>query len=100
MPSTSACRNVHPTVIQVARGRRLATGKEYAVKILDKRHISHKDKLPVALAEKNALVQLGGGANGHPGIVRLHFIFHDEYSLCELISVIFFCELHLSVSAM
>jgi 3-phosphoinositide dependent protein kinase-1 len=83
---------IDPAVNQVVRGIHLATGKEYAVKILDKGHLFRKQKLPVALAEKNTLVRLASvqhGANGHPGIVRLHFTFHDEYSLCEQTRYVF-----------
>lgn len=56
-----------------------ATGKEYAVKILDKSHLARHNKLQTALAEKNTLVRLGAG---HPGFVKLHWTFQDEYSLC------------------
>lgn len=38
-----------------------------------------KQKMNVALVEKNALVRL---AAGHPGIVRLHYTFQDNWSLC------------------
>lgn len=62
------------------RAKYLATGKEYAIKILDKGHLLRHDKLKTALAEKNALVRLG---TGHPGIVRLSWAFQDEWSLCE-----------------
>ena len=56
------------------------TQQEYAIKILDKGHLRRNGKLPTALAEKNTLVRLGAG---HPGIVRLHWTFQDEWSLCE-----------------
>lgn len=56
-----------------------ATQNEYAIKILDKSHLRRNGKLPTALAEKNTLVRLGAG---HPGIVRLHWAFQDEWSLC------------------
>lgn len=58
----------------------LATGQEYAIKILDKGHLKRYGKMETALAEKNTLVRLG---SGHPGIVRLHSTFQDEWSLCE-----------------
>lgn len=57
-----------------------ATGQEYAIKILDKGHLKRYKKTETALAEKNTLVRLG---SGHPGIVRLHWTFQDEWSLCE-----------------
>jgi hypothetical protein len=65
---------------KVMHGTHRATGKEYAVKILDKSHLFRHNKLPTALAEKNTLVRLGAG---HPGFVKLHWTFQDEYSLCE-----------------
>ncbi|TDL22557.1 kinase-like protein [Rickenella mellea] len=54
------------------------TDQEYAIKILDKSHLVRKHKTEVALLEKNVLARLGPG---HPGIVRLHWTFTDEWSL-------------------
>ncbi|KAI0342133.1 kinase-like protein [Trametopsis cervina] len=54
------------------------TGKEYAIKVLDKGHLKRNNKLATALAEKNTLVRLGAG---HPGIVHLHWTFQDDWSL-------------------
>ncbi|OJA15627.1 hypothetical protein AZE42_12019 [Rhizopogon vesiculosus] len=51
---------------------------EYAIKILDKNHLTRKEKMLVALAGKNVLVRLGAG---HPGIIHLHWTFQDEWSL-------------------
>lgn len=65
---------------KVVRAIYLVTEQEYAIKILDKGHLKRHNKLQTALAEKNTLVRLG---SGHPGIVRLHWAFHDEWSLCE-----------------
>jgi len=48
--------------------------------VLDKGHLKRNNKLQTALAEKNTLVRLG---SGHPGIVRLHWAFQDEWSLCK-----------------
>jgi len=62
----------------VKRATHLATGQEYAIKILDKGHLKRYNKMETALAEKNTLVRLG---SGHPGIVRLHSTFQDEWSL-------------------
>lgn len=64
---------------QVVHATYPPTGQEYAIKILDKSHLFRYNKLQIALAEKNTLVRLGAG---HPGIVRLHWAFHDEWSLC------------------
>jgi 3-phosphoinositide dependent protein kinase-1 len=66
---------------KVMRGTYLRTGQQYAIKVLDKGHLKRKQKMDTALAEKNALVTLGAG---HPGIVRLYYAFHDEWSLCKL----------------
>ncbi|KAH7888305.1 kinase-like protein [Phlebopus sp. FC_14] len=62
----------------VMRARYARTGQEYAIKILDKNHLIRKEKMPVALAEKNTLVKLGAG---HPGIIHLHSTFQDDWSL-------------------
>ncbi|KAG2112420.1 kinase-like protein [Suillus clintonianus] len=62
----------------VMRARYIRTGQEYAIKILDKNHLIRKDKMLVAIAEKNVLVKLGAG---HPGIIHLHWTFQDEWSL-------------------
>lgn len=56
------------------------TKHEYAIKVLDKGHLARNNKLQTALSEKNTLVRLGAG---HPGIVKLHWTFQDEYSLCQ-----------------
>ncbi|KAG1745389.1 kinase-like protein [Suillus paluster] len=62
----------------VMRAQYIRTGQEYAIKILDKNHLIRKEKMLVALAEKNVLVKLGAG---HPGIIHLHWTFQDEWSL-------------------
>ena len=61
-------------------GTHISTRQEYAIKVLDKGHLKRNNKLQTALAEKNTLVRLG---SGHPGIVRLHWAFQDDWSLCE-----------------
>ena len=65
-------------VIKVMLAKHRTTQQEYAIKILDKGHLRRNGKLPTALAEKNTLVRLGAG---HPGIVRLHWAFQDDWSL-------------------
>ncbi|KAH0827309.1 kinase-like protein [Lanmaoa asiatica] len=62
----------------VMRARYARSGQEYAIKILDKNHLIRKEKMLVALAEKNTLVKLGAG---HPGIIHLHWTFQDDWSL-------------------
>lgn len=64
------------STVMLARHR--ATGREYAIKVLDKGHLKRNNKLATALAEKNTLVRLGAE---HPGIVHLHWTFQDEWSL-------------------
>ena len=53
------------------------TLKEYAIKILDKRHIIKEKKVKYVNIEKDTLNRL----TDHPGIVRLYYTFQDEQSL-------------------
>ncbi|KAK9448362.1 kinase-like domain-containing protein [Limtongia smithiae] len=53
------------------------TLREYAIKILDKRHIIKEKKVKYVNVEKYTLNRLGN----HPGIVRLYYTFQDERSL-------------------
>ena len=53
------------------------TLREYAVKILDKRHIIKEKKVKYVNIEKDTLNRL----TDHPGIVRLYYTFQDERSL-------------------
>ncbi|KAJ5507719.1 hypothetical protein N7527_009862 [Penicillium freii] len=53
------------------------TLKEYAIKILDKRHIIKERKVKYVNIEKDTLNRL----TDHPGIVRLYYTFQDEQSL-------------------
>ncbi|ORY77776.1 kinase-like domain-containing protein [Protomyces lactucae-debilis] len=53
------------------------TLKEYAIKVLDKRHIIKEKKVKYVNIEKNTLFRLGD----HPGVVRLYYTFQDEASL-------------------
>ena len=53
------------------------TSKEYAVKILDKRHIIKEKKVKYVNIEKDALNRL----TDHPGVVRLYYTFQDQQSL-------------------
>ncbi|TFY58922.1 hypothetical protein EVJ58_g6111 [Rhodofomes roseus] len=73
------------------------TQQEYAIKILDKGHLRRNGKLPTALAEKNTLVRLGAG---HPGIVRLHWAFQDEWSLYFVLDLARNGELQSRISRM
>ncbi|KAH6888752.1 kinase-like domain-containing protein [Thelonectria olida] len=51
--------------------------KEYAIKVLEKRHIIKEKKIKYVNIEKNTLNRL----TEHPGIVRLYYTFQDETSL-------------------
>ncbi|KAF3766369.1 Pkinase-domain-containing protein [Cryphonectria parasitica EP155] len=51
--------------------------KEYAVKVLEKKHIIKEKKIKYVNIEKNTLNRL----TDHPGIVRLYYTFQDETSL-------------------
>ncbi|OJJ44283.1 hypothetical protein ASPZODRAFT_144856 [Penicilliopsis zonata CBS 506.65] len=53
------------------------TLKEYAIKILDKRHIIKEKKVKYVNIEKDTLNRL----TEHPGVVRLYYTFQDERSL-------------------
>ncbi|CAG7983521.1 unnamed protein product [Penicillium salamii] len=53
------------------------TLKEFAIKILDKRHIIKERKVKYVNIEKDTLNRL----TDHPGVVRLYYTFQDEQSL-------------------
>lgn len=53
------------------------TSREYAIKVLDKRHIIKEKKVKYVNIEKDTLNRL----TDHPGIVRLYYTFQDERSL-------------------
>lgn len=53
------------------------TLKEYAIKVLDKRHIIKEKKVKYVNIEKDTLNRL----TDHPGVVRLYYTFQDERSL-------------------
>ncbi|KAB8230524.1 PDPK1 family serine/threonine-protein kinase [Aspergillus alliaceus] len=61
----------------VVLGTDRQTLKEYAIKILDKRHIIKEKKVKYVNIEKDTLNRL----TEHPGIVRLYYTFQDERSL-------------------
>lgn len=73
------------------------TKHEYAIKVLDKGHLARNNKLQTALIEKNTLVRLGAG---HPGIVKLHWTFQDEYSLFFVLDLARNGELQSRISKM
>ncbi|KAF2864323.1 kinase-like protein [Piedraia hortae CBS 480.64] len=53
------------------------THKEYAIKVLDKRHIIKERKVKYVNIERDTLNRL----TDHPGIVRLYYTFQDDRSL-------------------
>ncbi|QVM08296.1 pkb-activating kinase-like protein [Coccidioides posadasii str. Silveira] len=61
----------------VVAGTDRQTLKEYAIKILDKRHIIKEKKVKYVNIEKDTLNRL----TEHPGVVRLYYTFQDENSL-------------------
>lgn len=59
------------------------TLREYAVKILDKKHIIKEKKIKYVNIEKDALNQL----IEHPGIIRLFYTFQDSSSLYYVLEI-------------
>ena len=59
------------------------TLKEYAIKVLDKRHIIKEKKVKYVNIEKDTLNRL----TSHPGVVRLYYTFQDERSLYFVLDV-------------
>jgi 3-phosphoinositide dependent protein kinase-1 len=57
------------------------TLKEYAIKVLEKKHIIKEKKIKYVNIEKNTLNRL----TEHPGIVRLYYTFQDEACLYYVI---------------
>ena len=59
------------------------TSKEYAIKVLDKRHIIKEKKVKYVNIEKDTLNRL----TDHPGVVKLYYTFQDERSLYFVLDV-------------
>lgn len=57
-------------------GRDKRTGKQYAVKRLDKAHIVKNNKVKYVMIERDAISRMN-----HPGIVKLYWTFKDNRSL-------------------
>ncbi len=53
------------------------TLNEYAIKVLDKKHIIKEKKVKYVNIERDTLNRL----TDHPGVVRLYYTFQDEFSL-------------------
>ncbi|GCC27271.1 3-phosphoinositide-dependent protein kinase 1-like [Chiloscyllium punctatum] len=60
----------------VVLAREQATGKEYAIKILEKRHIIKENKVPYVTRERDIMSRLD-----HPFFVKLYFTFQDDEKL-------------------
>ena len=60
----------------VVLAREIENGKEFAVKILDKRHLVKHDKVKCAGVEKDVLNRLN-----HPFVVKLFYTFQDNVNL-------------------
>jgi len=61
----------------VTHAREKSTGKEFAIKILNKKHIIKEKKVKYVNVEKAVLNKI----HNHPLIVRLYYTFQDSYSL-------------------
>jgi len=55
-----------------------AQGKEYAIKMLEKKHLVKEKKVKYATTERDILTQCN-----HPNIVKLFYTFKDEEHLCK-----------------
>ncbi|XP_042708927.1 putative 3-phosphoinositide-dependent protein kinase 2 isoform X3 [Chrysemys picta bellii] len=60
----------------VVLARELATSREYAIKILEKRHIIKENKVPYVTRERDVMSHLD-----HPFFVKLYFTFQDDEKL-------------------
>mmetsp|Transcript_21343 Transcript_21343/g.45423 ORF Transcript_21343/g.45423 Transcript_21343/m.45423 type:complete len:590 (-) Transcript_21343:39-1808(-) len=68
---------------RVLRARDRRDGKEYAVKIVEKRKVQAQGRRNSVQAEKAMLSSLD-----HPGIVRLHFALQDDWSLFFILELV------------
>ncbi|XP_078273909.1 3-phosphoinositide-dependent protein kinase 1-like isoform X1 [Rhinoraja longicauda] len=60
----------------VVLAREQTTSKEYAIKILEKRHIIKENKVPYVTRERDIMSRLD-----HPFFIKLYFTFQDEEKL-------------------
>ncbi|XP_040295298.1 3-phosphoinositide-dependent protein kinase 1 [Bufo bufo] len=60
----------------VVLAKEIATGREYAIKILQKRHIMKENKVPYVTRERDVMSRLD-----HPFFVKLYFTFQDVEKL-------------------
>lgn len=66
------------------------TGKEYAIKMMEKKRLIKEKKVKYATTERDILMKCGN----HPNIVKLYYTFKDETYLCKLDShfLLFICN--------
>ncbi|KAF8315913.1 kinase-like protein [Clavulina sp. PMI_390] len=62
------------------------TGQMYAVKVIDKYHLTRFNKVKYAYVEKDSLARLSTA--GHPGVVRLNWAFSDANSLYFVLDLV------------
>ncbi|XP_078521069.1 3-phosphoinositide-dependent protein kinase 1 isoform X2 [Lissotriton helveticus] len=60
----------------VVLAKELSTSREYAIKILEKRHIIKENKVPYVTRERDVMSRLD-----HPFFVKLYFTFQDDEKL-------------------
>ncbi|KAM9554718.1 3-phosphoinositide-dependent protein kinase 1 isoform 3-T3 [Guaruba guarouba] len=60
----------------VVLARELSSSREYAIKILEKRHIIKENKVPYVTRERDVMSRLD-----HPFFVKLYFTFQDDEKL-------------------
>ena len=59
--------------------KEVETGTEFAIKVLEKRHIMREKKSQYVMREKEILMKMN-----HPFIIRLFYTFQDSDRLCIL----------------
>ncbi|KAF7347173.1 Protein kinase domain-containing protein [Mycena venus] len=59
------------------------TGREYAIKIVNKKPLIRAQEVEMAFTERKALIRL----RAHPGIVSLYYAFQDDWSLYFVIDL-------------
>ncbi|KAI8492692.1 3-phosphoinositide dependent protein kinase-1 [Branchiostoma belcheri] len=74
-------------MFQVVLAKDVNTGKEYAIKILEKRHIIREKKVPYVTREKDVLSRLN-----HPFFVKLYFTFQDTEKLSSSTTLLLHIE--------
>mmetsp|Transcript_109726 Transcript_109726/g.321180 ORF Transcript_109726/g.321180 Transcript_109726/m.321180 type:complete len:578 (-) Transcript_109726:205-1938(-) len=70
-------------------------GKDYAVKIVEKKQVQLQGRKSSVMVEKAMLSSLD-----HPGVVRLHFAFQDDWSLYFVLELISGGELATQIARM